>query len=309
MADQDKQAQDPLPTPTQPIPTPEPLPSTPAPHQPVPGALDQAPLTGLAAKETLEARQKSEADRKRQESQDRYSRRSGLPPQPKKPKSGPQPAPPAEQSDVPEEEYSDSEAAPQPQAPPPQQGRAAARAAAAAHAGLGQGPQALGIGMAIPTMGNPTVQAMVMQLFNQSKLAGQEFHMVVLPEDDWPAIETYDTIEKLIEAIKGYLGTPTHIFPFVGQVMGITSGPNHHLRTPYGMLPLFSIPTEDDVEEVEYGWVGPSLQRPEAPQSYDDEIIDEAAEEAAEAQELQQQALERQATEVDQTPIFGEPLN
>lgn len=159
------------------------------------------------------------------------------------------------------------------------------------------------IGMAAPTMGNPTVQAMVMQMFNQTKFPGQGFHMVVLPEDAWPRVETFETVEKLITGIRSYLGTPTHVFPFIGQLLGITAGPNHHLRTPYGMLPLFDIPTADEAEEVEYGWLGPNLHRPEAPQMGDEEVVNMAADEAEEEQVERSHMLTTPA--VDQTPIFG----
>lgn len=295
-----EQEQGQSPTPTQPTPTPEPLPKDPAPYLPADGADQQAPLTGLDAKETLEQRQKDVAEQKRQEALDRHQGRSKIgigkagagappPPQPKKPP--PQPRPPAQGPTTPVPPS--PEATPVPPHQPPQMQSLVG---------------AMHIGMASPTMGNPTVQALVMQLFNQSKLPGQKFHMVVLPEDAWPSVETFDTIEDLIKAIKERLGTPCHVFPFIGQVMGITAGPNHHLRTPYGMLPLFDIPTEDEAEEVQYGWIGPNLHRPEAPQASDDDVVEAAADEAEEEQERHQHLLDAPRSDaVDQTPIFGEP--
>lgn len=116
-------------------------------------------------------------------------------------------------------------------------------------------------------MGDRNIQSMVLRLINQVKLPGHQFHMVVLPEDAYPRIEQFPDVESLITAIKGYLGKPIHLFPFLGQVFAITSGPHHHLRTPYGLFPLFAMPEGNEIPDLQYGWVGPNLSHPQAPTS------------------------------------------
>jgi len=125
------------------------------------------------------------------------------------------------------------------------------------------------------THDQPALQSLVEQVLNSQRSADQKFYLLVLPEDDWPRHESFTDVQALVLRIKELLGTPCHLFPFMGHKLTITSGPNRFLQTPLGALPLFDIPPADAVEETEHGWVGPSMDRPEIPQEVDEDFDDE----------------------------------
>lgn len=113
---------------------------------------------------------------------------------------------------------------------------------------------------------------------------------MVFPEDDWPRCEEFDDVKQLINRIKEMLGKPCHLYPFLGNKLTITKGPNHYLMTPMGPLPLFDLPNPDEVDPAEHGWVGPERQIPAPPtlsevedSQHEAEADDEAAQDARDA--------------------------
>lgn len=159
--------------------------------------------------------------------------------------------------------------------------------------------------MATPTMAQPAIQDMLTMLINQTKLAGQAFYLVVVPEDNYPRVEEYTTFEALLAAIKGYVKTYVCLFPFLGQRMGITDGEHRHLRTPYGLFPLFDIPKEDMLVESPHGWVGPQEDQPDT--QFDEVDEEETAEIVDDSEGELSPAVNTQPEDVDQddTPVFG----
>jgi len=131
----------------------------------------------------------------------------------------------------------------------------------------------------------PAAQTLLAALLNQQRQTDQMYHLVVIPEDDWPRVEAFECVTELITVVRELLGTSCHLFPFLGQRLIVTRGPNRFLRTPLGALPLFEIPEGDSLDDEEFGWVGPSLDKNVAPtdpleEDFDDEETDESDETA-----------------------------
>lgn len=122
----------------------------------------------------------------------------------------------------------------------------------------------------------PAAQNLLYQLLNQNRGQSQGFHLVIVPDDDNPKLLTYATIEELIAGVREHLDTPTSLFPFLGNPMRVSKGPNRYLDTPFGTLPLFVLPPSDSLEFDSDGFVGlpsPDLAPPVA--DGDDELDDE----------------------------------
>lgn len=135
----------------------------------------------------------------------------------------------------------------------------------------------------------PAVHTLISTLLNQTRAADQRYHLVVLPEDDWPRTEEFDDVKDMIARVQELLDTPCHLFPFLGTKLAITKGPNRFLRTPLGALPLFDIPTEGQMDDEDHGWMGPSLDKPQAPtdvtEDHDDDEVQPADQQVADAVE------------------------
>jgi hypothetical protein len=169
-------------------------------------------------------------------------------------------------------------------------------------------------GPAVAAMG-PAMASMLTQLMNSQRPPAQKFMLVVLPEDDWPRVEEYNDISELIASIQTLLGTPCHLFPFLGNKLTITQGPNHFLLTPMGPIPLFTLPEPAEDNAVEHGWVGPERAMPQPPTARQVEQArhDREAEEDA-AQALVNEEMDAEFDEADSedqppvedgTPMFG----
>ena len=241
MADEkDKDYQSSLPTP--PVQNPAQMPSTPAPALPVPGAATSAPLTGGGRKEE-----------ESKPSEETTTKTPPAPPQPRKPRQPTNGRPPAANQAPP---------AQPPAQPPP------------AHSPSFEMPPG-----ALP-VDNPALTSLLTQVFNSQRQTGQRFILMVLPEDDWPRSEEFLEVQQLVDRVKELLGTPVHLYAFMGHRLQITKGPNRYLQTPIGALPLFDIPAGDTAEEEDHGWMGPSMDKPEAPTS--DSMEEDDEEELAE---------------------------
>jgi len=116
----------------------------------------------------------------------------------------------------------------------------------------------------------PAAQILLKQVADSQLMEGQSFHLVKLPEDGYASIDTYESLDDLIAAIRDALGQEVSLFPFMGNYMPITKGPNRYLMTPFGNLPLFVIPDAAEVDVETHGYVGPdptTLDPPEAPKA------------------------------------------
>lgn len=102
----------------------------------------------------------------------------------------------------------------------------------------------------------PAVVDMLQRIINSQRQAGQKFLLLVIPEGDWPRREEYDTIERLIDAIRRRDKTPCSVYAFLGYPLIISKGPFRFLETPFGAkLPLFD-PVASGDSETEHGWLG-----------------------------------------------------
>jgi hypothetical protein len=139
---------------------------------------------------------------------------------------------------------------------------------AAIAAGLAQRPQAASPaafapaaaaappgGMHIPPS-QPGVVDLFMRVVDAQRQATQRFCLLIVPEDNYPRFEEFDTVAALVTAIRSYADTDFHLFPFLGTRLPITKGPFRFLRTPFGgNIPLFDMIDENAPEE-EHGWMG-----------------------------------------------------
>jgi hypothetical protein len=128
----------------------------------------------------------------------------------------------------------------------------------------------------------PAAQSLLYQLLNHQRGQSQKFHLVIVPDDDHPTCITCDTVEELLEHIRPYLDTNTSLFPFMGNPMRISKGPNRYLDTPFGALPLFVLPPTDELEFESDGFVGVPKKELKPPAAEDDDEDDEEDEEAQE---------------------------
>lgn len=123
------------------------------------------------------------------------------------------------------------------------------------------------------------VQGLLYQLVNHHRGQSQKFHLVIVPDDSHPRLETFERIEDMITAIQGYLDTHTSLFPLMGDMMRISKGPNRYLQTPFGVLPLFALPKTDELEFATDGFVGdepPDLAPPVVLDADEEEEEDES---------------------------------
>lgn len=279
MADDQNQSNTPTPSESTQAETPR----VPAPETPVAGAMTASPLTGGGP-------HRAEPEKK---SAEEHGVKKGPPKPPVSPPKQPPRQPPRPSQGSSEQSPPQSQTGPvtQPVYPQP-------AAAGPPHPLM----------MPSGHVHDPAVSSLLAQTLNNQRTQAQKFLLVELPEDDWPRLHEYETIEQLLEGIKTRLGQNCHLFPFLGHKLAITQGPNRFLITPYGPLPLFDIPEPDQVDEAEYGWVGQSLVHPEPPtsdQEDEDEEIegDEETEDEVVQPELPNAAAEE---EDDDTPMFDE---
>lgn len=135
----------------------------------------------------------------------------------------------------------------------------------------------------VPQEFDAATDSLLRATLNANRRVHQSFHVLVIPEDNWPRVEPFDDIDATIARVKSLLGTNCHLFVFMGQRLTITKGPNRFLQTPYGSLPLFDIPAPDAVDAEDHGWVGEPMDPAivgeslgeEAPHGQDTDFDDE----------------------------------
>ena len=241
------------------------VPKVPAPHLPPEGAMTAQPLTGAGPHRAPVAEKEKEKKRDNR--------------------------PPA----VPNTAATKK---PQPKQPhQPQQPRVAPDPRPAQEHVQQQVPQAT-YGMS--PVGNSAMLSLMSQVLDSTRSANQSFYLVVVPEDDWPRIETFAEVGQLCNRIKELLGTHCHLFPFLGNSLTITDGDHRFLNTPFGSLPLFDIPAPNNTQTAEHGWVGPPIKRTEIPTGHteDEDGLPPVSEEDEEDQEP-----EKTITEAEDDPV------
>lgn len=114
----------------------------------------------------------------------------------------------------------------------------------------------------------PATQDLVQRVVDATRSASQRFYLVVLPEDGHPRLEQFTAVDPLLSRIQQLVAEAAEVslFPFIGNFMPITKGPNRFLKTPYGPLPLFGIPDPEELEVEEHGYIGPVVPEPLIPQ-------------------------------------------
>ena len=210
----------------------------PAPVLPPPGAAIASPMTGAGPHRSEQTEEQAEEKKIADAPPIPTSQRPTRPPKPSRPKR------PNQKPGFPRKpQAGQSEAGVPPQQPPLDQPVCSQPADQVA---------------ALP-LHDPAVASLMLTAMNQQRHVGQKFLLVIVPEDNWPRVETHDEIQTCLDAIKELLGSNCHVYAFMGQQMKITAGPNRFLHTPMGPMPLFDIPTPDAVEEEELGWLGTDL--------------------------------------------------
>ena len=82
-------------------------------------------------------------------------------------------------------------------------------------------------------------------------------HLVVAPLGAPAELQHFDSFEELKTALADLLGTECHLFVIQGSHHPISVGPWHYLLTSDGeRLPLFDVPTPEEAEPAESGYVG-----------------------------------------------------
>ena len=97
----------------------------------------------------------------------------------------------------------------------------------------------------------------------------QQYHLVVLPEDDHTQLESFSRIEELAGRIRDLIrqAAAVELRPFMGTYLPITKGPHRFLITPLGPIPLFDVPTADSLQIEEHGYIGPADPNAAIPQT------------------------------------------
>lgn len=103
-------------------------------------------------------------------------------------------------------------------------------------------------------MVSPDVLLQMMDL--NRRLGATRYFLVSTPDNLYPRLEEFGSLEDLRTAIQQRLETPCFLHAFMGHYLPITAGPHRYLRTPLGSLPLFAIPEPDTAPEAAHGWVG-----------------------------------------------------
>ena len=122
-------------------------------------------------------------------------------------------------------------------------------------------------------------QQLMQDILNRNLLPGQKFCLVVVPDDSGPQLLHFDRVEDLINEVRVYLDTNTSLFPFLGYPLQISGAPHRYLRTPFGLMPLFVMPREDELVFADNGFVG--LPEPPLPPPAPAPVVDADGEETA----------------------------
>jgi hypothetical protein len=96
---------------------------------------------------------------------------------------------------------------------------------------------------------------MVVASLNQLRQHGQYFWLVVQPEGEQATWEKFEAIEEMIDRIKSLDGEDVSVCPMLGLRMGVSAGPLRYLATPLGYVPMFKLPSPEEMESTD-GYLG-----------------------------------------------------
>lgn len=101
-----------------------------------------------------------------------------------------------------------------------------------------------------------TLLAAVMKMCGQQLLPGQQFHLVVIPEEGEPQVQTFAQMPALLRALQEQLGQAVRVFAFAGHALPLTCGPQRYVLTPLGAIPLFGPVSAEDLQIQQNGFMG-----------------------------------------------------
>ncbi len=153
--------------------------------------------------------------------------------------------------------------------------------------------------LAIPPAATPkpatAIESLISQLLNKERSAEQTFHLVILPPDENMSVEHFTDVNELVIRIRGFIDTPTRVAAFLGSHLKVSKGPNRFLVTPYGPLPLFELPDQNNLELDDDGYLGAPEIKFEVPKFENEQAALFAAQDAEDA---------AAAEEEDDTPVL-----
>lgn len=103
------------------------------------------------------------------------------------------------------------------------------------------------------TVPDKAVQSLLLQVMQSQKQTVTKFHLLVVPDGEWPRTEEFETVQLLVTRLKELQGEACHAFAYMGTRLPVTAGPHPHLKTPYGDLPLFDLAPAAEISD---GWMG-----------------------------------------------------
>lgn len=71
-----------------------------------------------------------------------------------------------------------------------------------------------------------------------------------------PEVKTFNSFDALKEGVAELLGSECYMFVFQGRHHQISAGPFHYLMTGDERRPLFDVPSPEEAEPAEHGYVG-----------------------------------------------------
>lgn len=104
--------------------------------------------------------------------------------------------------------------------------------------------------------GQPSLQQLISSLISTHLRPGDRFYLVVVPDGGRPEVRQFDTLDGLVAGIRELEGQPVSVIPFCGMQFRISKGPWRHLLTPFGNVPLYTLPDGNELEADEVGYLG-----------------------------------------------------
>ena len=82
-----------------------------------------------------------------------------------------------------------------------------------------------------------------------------KFYAAILQANGDFGVESFDTLEALVNRIKALINQDVSVFSFSGQLLPVSKPPFRHLLTPWGPKPLFDLQS-DELEIDDTGYLG-----------------------------------------------------
>lgn len=121
-----------------------------------------------------------------------------------------------------------------------------------------------------PTPDDTAIVSMLSRLINTQRAHGQKFMLFYTTSIGDAGVHEFDNIDDLVSKIREYEGEDVTLFPVMGWRMRISKPPMRYLLTPFGNLPLFEMPTLDNVSDDD-AYMGEATVPMTAPTSSPDE--------------------------------------